>query len=501
MRSSFSAVLSPLAVLLLLSGGPVLSQEQRPAPHGGVLSLLPPPSVTQHSVAMPDGERLAYEAKAGTLALLGGAGEITAEVFYTFYKLQPEPGRPAAERPITFVFNGGPGAASAYLHLGALGPRVLATGQGGEFLPPPQRLEDNPDTWLDMTDLVFVDPVGTGYSRVAPGQEERNFWGVNQDASALGAFIRLFLHQEERTHSPLYLVGESYGGFRAALLAKTLQEEIGVAPRGIVLVSPAIELDFVRADDLQPLRWALPLPSMAAVRLAREGLTGAEFDRRLAEAERYAMSDYLVALAGGLEEGGRAASGAVAQLTGLPLPLVEKHFGRVPAEVFAKEADRGSRQVLSMYDATIAGPDAWPQSSRLGADAVLDRSVPVLTSAFVDYARDELNFRTNVSYRLLNRETSRHWDYGARQEFNGVLDDLQDARALNPSLDVLIVHGYADLVTPYMASRYLVGQLPPLSKAKPIRLANYQGGHMMYFRDDSRAALSRDAASLYQPAR
>ncbi|HEV7251557.1 MAG TPA: peptidase S10 [Mesorhizobium sp.] len=500
MRFRTSAA-SFLAVLLLSSGAPAGAQEQqRPAPHGGVLSLLPLPSVTQHSIALPGGETLAYEAKAGTLALLGGAGEITAEIFYTFYKLKPEPGRRPVERPVTFVFNGGPGAASAYLHLGALGPRVLATGEGGEFLPPPQRLEDNPDTWLGMTDLVFVDPGGTGYSRVAPGQEERNFWGVNQDASALGAFIRLFLQGEERTRSPLYLVGESYGGFRAALLAKTLQEDVGIAPRGIVLVSPAIELNFVRGDDLQPLTWALTLPSMAAVKLSREGVTGAAFDRRLAQAERYALSDYLVALAGGLEEGGRAASGEVAQLTGLPLPLVEKHFARIPAEVFAKETARDSREVLSLYDGTIAGPDAWPQSPRLGPDAVLDQSVPVLTSAFVDYARNELNFRTSVSYRLLNREASRQWDYGARQEFNGVLDDLQDARALNPSLDVLIVHGTADLVTPYMASRYLVQQLPPLARAKPIRLANYPGGHMMYFRDDSRAALKRDAVALYGPA-
>ncbi|RUW97569.1 peptidase S10, partial [Mesorhizobium sp. M8A.F.Ca.ET.059.01.1.1] len=206
-------------VLFMLAGfaRPLLAETpERPAPEGGVLSLLPSPEISDHSITIA-GHSLRYQAKAGTLPLLSGKGEVTAEIFYVAYTLKPRDGTATeAPRPITFAFNGGPGAASAYLHLGALGPRIVATGADGEFLPSPQKLIDNPDSWLDMTDLVFVDPVGTGYSREAPGQDTHDFWGVRQDASSIGAFIRLYLAQNSRMGSPLFLAGESYGGFRAA---------------------------------------------------------------------------------------------------------------------------------------------------------------------------------------------------------------------------------------------------------------------------------------------
>ena len=378
------------------------------------------------------------------------------------------------QRPITFVFNGGPGAASAYLHLGALGPRIIATAADGKFLPSPQKLIDNPDTWLDMSDLVFVDPVGTGYSREAPGQETRNFWGVDQDAAAMGAFIRLFLAQEGRTKSPVFLAGESYGGFRAALLAKTLQEDVGISPSGIVLISPALEFTLIRPDEFQPLHWALELPSLAAVRLATRASADTALRERLAEVERYALGDYLVAIASGLEAGGRLASQRVAEITGLPLELVQRNFARVPTMLFAKEFARTRGNVLSPYDGLIETADIAPDRAHIsGPDPVLGRSVPVLTSAFVAYVRDELKYNTAISYRVLNGEVSRNWDYGisaSRQGYAGVIDDLQEARASNPALGVLIVHGYTDLVTPYMASRYLIGQIPTLPGARPIRV-------------------------------
>ncbi|TIL36310.1 peptidase S10 [Mesorhizobium sp.] len=493
-----------LAMLLLVSG-PSAGHAQvaeRTSPSRGVLSLLPPPQVSDHSIVIA-GRTLNYQARAGTLSLLSGKGDVTAEIFHVAYTQRPEPSRePDPRRPITFVFNGGPGAASAYLHLGALGPRVMATAADGNFLPPPQRLLDNSNTWLDMTDLVFVDPVGTGYSREAPGTEARSFWGVNQDAAAMGAFIRLYLAQAGRTASPVFLAGESYGGFRAALLAKTLQDDIGISPRGIVLISPALEFTLVRPDEFQPLHWALELPSLAAVHLRSQSVTGSELQERLADVERYALGDYLVALASGLEQGGRLASPRVAEITGLPLELVKRNFARVSTALFAKEFARAKGNVLSVYDGTIETADVAPESPRpSGPDPVLDRSVPALTSAFVSYVREELKFRTDLSYRLLNREISGNWDYGTgptRQGYAGVMDDLQQARALNPGLGVLIVNGYTDLVTPYLASRYLVGQVPSLPGAKPIRVELLEGGHMMYFRPESRRALREAASELYQ---
>lgn len=501
MHSNFAKTALALLILAGAAGRLHAETAQRPAPSGGILSLLPKPSVSDHTVAM-NGRRLDYQAEAGTLSLLGGKGDVTAEIFYTAYTLKPGGNKEdIAKRPITFVFNGGPGAASAYLHLGALGPRVIETAPDGSFLPPPQKLADNPDTWLDLTDLVFVDPVGTGYSREAPGQDTGSFWGVNQDASAMGAFIRLFLAQSGRTGSPVFLAGESYGGFRAALLAKTLPEDAGISPSGIVLISPALEFSLVRPDEFELLHWALDLPALAAVNLHSQGIAGKEFAEKLAEAERFATGDYLLALASGLEPGGRQASARVAELTGLALPLVQQNFARISSTLFAREFARAKGQVLSLYDGTIGTADIAPESSHGGgADPVLDRSVPVLTSAFVDYVRNELNFRTDISYRVLNGEISGKWDYGtgpSRQGYAGVLDDLQEARSLNPSLGVLVVHGNTDLVTPYMESRFLLGQLPTLPGAKPIRSEVLDGGHMMYLRPDSRAALKALAAGLF----
>ncbi|AZO48203.1 MAG: peptidase S10 [Mesorhizobium sp.] len=496
----FKLKLVPLLALAAFAQPVLAGTTEPPAPAGGVLSLLPQPQTTNHSITIA-GRKLDYQAKAGTLSLLSGRGDVTAEIFYVAYTLPP-PANAAKEphRPITFVFNGGPGAASAYLHLGALGPRIIATGADGEFLPSPQKLIDNPDSWLDMSDLVFVDPVGTGYSREAPGQDTHDFWGVNQDASSIGAFIRLYLAQNGRTASPLFLAGESYGGFRAALLARTLQEDVGISPSGIVLISPALEFMLVQPDEFEPLHWALELPSLAAVRLRSEGVSGDALREKLAEVEHYAMGDYLTALAGGLEQGGRLASQRVSDITGLPLDLVQRNFARIPTSLFAREFARAKGKVLSPYDATIGTADIAPESARIaGPDPVLDRSVPALTSAFVGYISDELNFHTDISYRLLNGDVTHNWDYGtSRQGYAGVMDDLQRARSLNPALGVVIVNGYTDLVTPYLASRYLVNQVPPLADARPIRVDVVEGGHMMYFRPDGRRALKEAAAELYQ---
>jgi len=501
MRSSLKAF---ALLLLLLAVAPDIVQAEmveRPAPSGGILSLLPAPVVTEHSIAIGGGT-LHYQAKAGTLSLLDGSGSVTAEIFYTAYTVpHAEPDSTHEARPITFVFNGGPGAASAYLHIGALGPRIIATRSDGEFVSPPQKLTDNPNTWLDMTDLVFVDPVGTGFSREAPGQKTSSFWGVDQDASSMGAFIRLYLTQTGRLGSPLFLAGESYGGFRVALLSRTLQEDVGISPSGIVLISPALEFMLVRPDQFDPLHWALELPSLAAVRLHSEGVAGAALRNKLAEIERYALGDYLVALATGLERGGQLASERVAEITGLPLELVRRNFARIPTTLFTREFARARGNVLSPYDGMIETGDIAPESNRIaGADPVLDRSVPVLTSAFVDYARKELNFRTDISYRLLNGEISRNWDYGttpSRQGYAGVMNDLQRARSLNPSLGVLIVQGDTDLVTPYMTSRYLVDQIPAIPGAKPIHIDVLEGGHMMYFKPDGRKALKEAVLKFY----
>jgi carboxypeptidase C (cathepsin A) len=470
-------------------------------PRIGIQSLLPPPQTTEHQIQI-GARAVKYEARAGTVSLLAGDASVTANVFYVSYATDRENAAEASrQRPITFVFNGGPGAASAYLHLGALGPRIIRTAADGSFLSPPQTLVDNPDTWLEFTDLVFVDPVGTGYSREAPGQQARSFWGVDQDAASMGAFIRLYLADAKRTESPLCLAGESYGGFRAALLARTLQQDIGITPSGIILISPALEFLLVRPDQFDPLHFAVELPSMAAVRLQRRGVSGPGFQERLSEVEEFALTEYLIALVRGPENGTRYLVDQVTELTGLPREVVEQNSGRISTQLFAREFARSRGRVLSLYDGMIESGDIAPDSDRIeGADPVLDRSIPVLTSAFTSYVRNELGYHTNMSYRLLNPEISRSWDYGTsgtRQGYAGVMDDLQQARSLNPSMSVLIANGYTDLVTPYMISRYLVSQLPAIVDARPIRLEVFEGGHMMYLREDSRQALKAAAQAQF----
>jgi carboxypeptidase C (cathepsin A) len=460
----------------------------------------PPNAVTHHRITLA-GVEVPYNAEAGTLQLRDPQDRATARIFYVAYTREPQD----AKRPITFVFNGGPGAASAYLHLGAIGPKAVDVSAKGELVGPPSRLVSNDASWLDFTDLVFVDPVGTGYSRASDGKSESDFFGVEQDTQALADFIRRYLIAAGRMSSPVFLAGESYGGFRAATITRSLQKTGGISPSGLVLISPALEFALLHGEDYDPLIWALGLPSYAAVNLESKGVAGRDaLSGALKETERYALSDYLVALASGAEQGADAASDTVARLTGLSVDVVRKNFARIPPSVFIKEFNRANGQVLSRYDGSVSGPDpnpasAWPR----GPDPVLDSTVPLWTSAFVQYAQEELGYKTDASYRLLNRDIRSKWDFGTsptRQGYAGALEDIQDARASNRALEVFIATGYTDLITPYLGPTYLVNQLTPLEGASPITIENYTGGHMLYLRPDSRRALKRDVEAMYERA-
>jgi carboxypeptidase C (cathepsin A) len=366
-------------------------------------------------------------------------------------------------------------------------------------------LQDNDSTWLPFTDLVFVDPVGTGFSRAVGDKSDKDFWGVEQDTDALADFVRRYLTDEGRVVSPVFLTGESYGAFRAVTITRKLQKSGGVSPSGLVLISPALEFALLNGEDYDPLPWALMLPSYAAVHLEAEGVQGREaLGGKLKEAEHYALNDYLVALASGAAEGGKTASEMVARLTGLPRDAVERNYARIWPSLFVKEFARAHGQVLSRYDGSVGGPDPSPASDYpRGPDPVLDSTVPLWTSAFVQYAQTELGYETKDQYKLLNREVRGRWDFGTsptRQGYAGVLDDIQQARASNRALEVFIGTGYTDLITPYLGPRYLVSQLPPLEGARPIEIEDYAGGHMLYLRPDSRRALKSDVEAMYERA-
>lgn len=469
------------------------SSEAAPRASAGLLSLLPPDSTTSH-VVEANGRSLAYSATAGTLTLLDQNAERTAAIYYTAYTLK---GAAPETRPVTFVFNGGPGASSAYLHLGLVGPRVADFGRvpnGADA-----RLVSNPDTWLAFTDLVLIDPVGTGWSRAAKSDGAGSFWGVRQDAQALAKAVALYLGQERRASSPKYILGESYGGFRAIKVARALQQEQGLVVNGLVLVSPFLEGGFTFGRARSALTAALQLPSLAAAELDRRGTFTPE---ALQAAERFALTDYLVTLAGRPPEGeaARRFHARVAELTGLPVDVVARTRGFV-REAVQKSSTQGRREIVSGYDATYSVPDPFPESAASeSGDPMLEGFLQALGGLFVAYARHDLGYRTDMTFHLLNREVSGKWDWGGGRLQASSSRDMRELLALNPGLRILVSHGRSDIITPYGVSRYVLDHLPDFTYGR-TRLSLYKGGHMFYFDAQSRAAFTAEARAFYDSGR
>jgi carboxypeptidase C (cathepsin A) len=455
----------------------------------GILRLLPADSVTEHSIDTAQG-KLAYTATAGTLAFFGESGDQTAAVFYTAY-VAKNGGR---NRPLTFVFNGGPGAASAFLNLGLVGPRLLDLGPNARDFAH-AHLIDNPDTWLRFTDLVLIDPIGTGWSRTVKPGDAKGFWNVRSDADAMAKAIALYVDKNNRAGSPKYLLGESYGGFRAAKTARALQREQGISVSGIVMLSPFLEGWLTFGDDQSALRSALELPSLAAAELERKHAFSHE---ALAAAEKFAMGDYLTTLAGPAPQGQAAETfyARLAKLTGLPLDRVKKARGFL-TDTFVKKlyADK----IVSHYDATFAVDDPFPeQLSGRGPDPILDAVARAYGGAFANYARNELGFKTQMTYKLLANDVTQHWSWGKGGRTGaGVDTDLRLLLSFDPSFRLLIAHGLSDLVTPFADTRYVLDHLPPLGQAGRVSLKLYRGGHMIYLVPASRIALSKQAAAFY----
>jgi carboxypeptidase C (cathepsin A) len=457
-----------------------------------VLRLLPADSVTEHSVDIPAG-RLPYTATAGTLSLFDQSGERSAAIFYTAYVAK---NAEAANRPVTFVFNGGPGAASAYLHLGLVGPRILDfTGND----PAAARLQDNPQTWLAFTDLVMIDPVGTGWSRPAKPDGGGAFQGVRQDAQALAKAIALYVAKNGRGNASKFILGESYGGFRAAKVAQALQRDQGIVASGIIMVSPLIEGGFIFGGSRHALGAALQLPSLAAAELERKGAFSKE---ALAEVERFARTEYLTTLAGAPPQGDAAREfyARVAQVTGLPEDVVTRSRGFI-RDAYVKQLRSREGKIVSRYDVTFAVPDPFPeQEAARGPDPLLDGLTRAYGGSFAAYARDELGFKTEMTYILLASDVAGKWDWDGGRGTASASDDLRELLSVIPSFRLLVAHGYSDMVTPYAVSRYVLDHLPPLGDPSRTQLSLYRGGHMFYIDAESRKAFSADAGKFYQSA-
>jgi carboxypeptidase C (cathepsin A) len=472
-------------------GGHEGGQPQQSGP--GVLSLLPGDSVTEHTLPLASG-KLAYTATAGTFSLFSQSGDRSAAVFYTAYVAKTD--NPAA-RPLTFVFNGGPGAASAFLSLGLVGPRIAEFSMDGHDGASP-RLVDNPDTWLAFTDLVLIDPVGTGWSRAAKPDGGSAFWGVRSDAESMAKVIALYVAKNGRSSSPKYILGESYGGFRAAKVARAVQNEQGIIVSGILMLSPMLDGAFQFGGDRFALGAALQLPSLAAAELERKGKFSMD---ALAQAEHFALTDYLSTLAGPPPKGAAAQKfyDRVSQITGLPADVIAEGRGFIRDD-YIKNLRAGDHKIVSHYDATFASDDPYPESPvARGPDPILDGVVRAYGSAFVAYARDELGFKTDITYDLLASEISGRWEWqeGSGHGQPSVTDDLRVLLALTPSFHLMIAHGYSDMVTPYAVSRYVLDHLPPVGGEERTQLKLYRGGHMFYLDPASRKAFTADARTMY----
>jgi carboxypeptidase C (cathepsin A) len=450
-------------------------------------------SVKQSTIVA--GKTINYTAAVGSFPVRDETGKKIADVVVTTYTLD---GPRNPNRPVTFAFNGGPGAASVYLNFGAIGPKRIPFGAQGDTPSDPVRLVDNPSTWLDFTDLVFIDPVGTGFSRSLVSKEEtkKRFWATKPDIEYLSRVVYDWLVKNGRLSSPKYVVGESYGGFRGPRITHYLQTELGVGVNGLVLVSPLLD-GYARMDgDVSPLPWMINLPSIAAANLERQGkLT----PQAMAEVEAYTRGEYMTDLVKGRTDPAALERmvAKVSQLTGLDPTFVRQLGGRIETQAYLREVYRDKGELASRYDSNVSNydPFPWAPEQRAG-DPLLDMIVAPTTSAAVDFTTRIVGWKVDGRYNALSSEVGRNWDRGHGQDLESVTD-LRQAVALDPKLRVLIAHGWDDLSCPFFASELIVDQTPVMGDPNRLRVAEYPGGHMFYARPDSGQALRRDVMALY----
>jgi carboxypeptidase C (cathepsin A) len=453
---------------------------------------LPPDSTTKQTVALP-GRTLSFTATAGSIRLFDDKGEPQADIAYTSYQLD---GTDRGTRPVTFLFNGGPGASSAWLQFGDAGPWRLAIGSDGAVASASPDLLPNAETWLDFTDLVFIDPVGTGYSRfVASGDDvHKRFFSVDGDVSSIALVIRRWLEKYDRLLSPKFVTGESYGGIRGPKIVRNLQVEQGVGVRGLILVSPVFDFRDYQGSSL--LQYVASLPTMAAVaREAKGPVTRAD----LAEVERYARNEFLVDLVKGQAdtEATTRLADKVATLTGIDQAVSRRLAGRFGVADFRREFDRRNGKVTGRYDASISGFDPYPDSNSYRfSDPSGDSLTAPLTSAAVDLTTRKLNWRPDGSYELLSNSVNRAWDFGRGQNPAESVSQLRQILALDPKMKLLVGHGLFDLATPYFASKIILDQLPAYASPNRVKLVVYPGGHMFYSRDGARQAFRSEVQAL-----
>ncbi len=442
------------------------------------------PSVTQHEV-MIDGQRIAYTATAGTMTLRDNKEEPIADIFYIAYTRDDVEDR--ASRPVTFSFNGGPGSSSVWLHLGVLGPRRVLLEEDGGPVPPPYRLVDNAHSLLDVSDLVFIDPVSTGFSRARDPEKASQFHGVEADTRAVADFIRLYSTRNERWTSPKFLIGESYGTTRAANLAGELASRHYLNLNGIMLVSTVLNFQTIQFSPGNDLPYVLFLPTYTATAWYHQKLPADLQELALTEvlekAEAFASNDYLRALfAGDLLPSDQRADilRRLARYTGLEEKELEAMNLRPRIFEFTSSLLRNERKVVGRFDSRYTGDVRRQNAQWMPYDPSAEAIFSAYTSTLHDYLRGELQFATDRPYEILTSNV-RPWDWGENNGFLNVAEVLADALTQQSFLRVHVSNGYYDLATPYFAANYTIAHMNlPSSVRERIVVDDYTAGHMMY---------------------
>jgi len=467
-------------------------------------------SVTDHSIVIA-GQPIPYKATAATILLKNDKDEPTALIYSTAYTRSDvmDPSR----RPIAFIYNGGPGSSSVWLHMGSFAPKRVVTANAAATPPAPYRLADNPESLLDRADLVFIDPVGTGFSHAVGKAQDKDFWGVDQDVRSLSQFITTYVSRNNRWNSAKFLIGESYGTFRSAALANYLQSHDGIYVNGIVLISSVLDLGTISFNPGVDMPYIFYLPSYAATAWYHTMLKDrpADLNAFLTEARRFAETDYASALMQGARLSAvdkAAVARALARFTGLSEDYLVKADLRVSLPQFMKELQRSRGLTTGRLDARFSG---WTYDL-LGEFAEYDPQDTSITGPFTatfnSYVREELKFGRDKIYKTGADEAGQNWDWKHRGGDNfgfpgspNVEGDLIQAMLANPHLQIEVENGLYDLATPFFATEYTMEHLGlPAALQKNIRQQYYEAGHMMYLRDEDLARLKANVARFIDAA-
>jgi carboxypeptidase C (cathepsin A) len=467
---------------------------------------------TRHSVTI-DGREIHYLATAGAIVLKQeeekegkSEGErAKASIFFIAYTLEGD--HDVSRRPVTFSFNGGPGSSSVWLHLGILGPRRVLMGDTDGVLPPPYRLVNNDFSLLDQTDLVFIDPVSTGYSRVTTGEKAKDFHSFSKDIESVGEFIRLYVTRQRRWASPKFLIGESYGTTRAGALSGFLQERHGIYLNGIMLVSSVLDFATLLFTPGNDLPYILFLPTYTATAWYHQRLPErlqANLKEALREVKEFALGDYTLVLMQGaaLPAARRAEIAArLADYTGLSQGYVERSNLRIPIHRFVKELLRDQRRTTGRLDSRFTGIDRDAAGETFEFDPSYSAIQGPYTATLNDYVRRDLQFESDLPYEILT-DRVRPWNYDKHQnQYVHVGETLRKAICINPFLKVFVANGYYDLATPFLATEYTFNHLGlEPEHQQNISMAYYEAGHMMYVHQESLAQLKQDLAGFIRSA-